>query len=132
MKNIFEAEISNEVIERINKLNDSSTPLWGKMNVSQMLAHCCVPYEMVYDNTHIEAGTFKTFILKLFVKNVVVGPKPYKRNSPTPSAFVIKNERDFETEKNRLVTYIDKTQKLGGSYFDGKKSNSLGNLSESE
>ncbi len=120
MKNIFKAEISNEVIERINKLNDSSTPLWGKMNVSQMLAHCCVPYEMVYDNTHIEAGTFKTFILKLFVKNVVVGPKPYKRNSPTPSAFLIKNQRDFETEKNRLVTYIDKTQKLGGSYFDGK------------
>ena len=49
MKNIFEESVNNEVIERINKLTDNSNAVWGKMNVSQMLAHCNVTYEMAFD-----------------------------------------------------------------------------------
>jgi len=132
MKNIFDADESIDVIARINKLNANSVPQSSKMYVGQMLVHCCVAYEMVFDNTHPEAGAFRTFIMKLFVKNAVVGPKPYKINSPTAPAFLIKDERDFESEKSRLVRHLKETQKLGGSYFDGKKSKSLGNLNENE
>jgi len=38
MKNIFNQEDTDELIGRINKLNDSTQGLWGKMTVSQMLA----------------------------------------------------------------------------------------------
>lgn len=132
MKNIFDAAVTNEVISRINQLTPESKPLWGKMSVSQMLAHNCVTYEMIYDGTHPKAGFFKSLIMKLFVKNIVVGPKPYKKNSPTAPAFIIKDQRDFLTEKTRLIDYLNKTQKLGGAHFDGMESNSFGKLSESE
>ncbi|WP_341224637.1 DUF1569 domain-containing protein [uncultured Arcticibacterium sp.] len=132
MKNIFEASVTNEIIGRINQLSPESKAIWGKMSVAQMLAHCCVTYEMIYDETHPKAGFFKTLIMKLFVKNIVVGPKPYKKNSPTAPAFVIKDQRNFQTEKKRLIDYLNKTQELGGTYFDGKTSNSFGNLTESE
>lgn len=132
MKNIFEASVTNEVIGRINQLSPESKALWGKMSVAQMLAHCNVTYEMIYDDTHPKAGFFKTLIMKLFVKNIVVGPKPYKKNSPTAPAFVIKDARNFQEEKKRLIDYLNQTQKLGGAYFDGKASNSFGKLTESE
>ena len=52
LANIFSKEVSNTVIERINNLTVNSQPKWGKMNVAQMLAHCNVIYEMVYEDKH--------------------------------------------------------------------------------
>lgn len=50
MKNIFDKDVSEEVITRINKLDSTTKPQWGRMNVAQMLAHCNVTYEMVYED----------------------------------------------------------------------------------
>ncbi|WP_235527387.1 hypothetical protein [Pedobacter sp. Leaf41] len=52
MKNIFQPAVNKEVIEIINKLSPNTSQLWGKMNVSQMLAHCNVSYQLVYDSKH--------------------------------------------------------------------------------
>ena len=97
-----------------------------------MMAHCCVAYEMVYENKHKAPNAFMKFFLKLFVKDMVVGPKPYKKNSQTAPAFLIKDERDFETEKARLISYLKKTQELGAEHFDDKESLSFGKLSKAE
>ena len=132
MKNIFEKNISNEVIERINRLTPESKPQWGKMSADQMLAHCNVTYEFVFDNKHKKPSGFKKLMLKTFVKNAVVSEKPYKKNGPTAPEFLIKNEKNFETEKNRLIVYITKTQELGDNYFDNKESHSFGKLTKTE
>jgi hypothetical protein len=132
MKNVFNQADTAEVIARINKLSPSSQALWGKMSVGQMLAHCNVTYEMVYDNIHPAPNAVMKFILKLFVKNVVVSEKPFKKNSQTSPAFIITDSKDFEKEKKRLIDYINKTQKLGDAHFEGKESNSFGALSKSE
>lgn len=121
-----------KVIERINKLTPATKGLWGKMSVAQMLAHCNVSYEMVYDNIHPKPGALMQVMLKLFAKSTVVGNKPYKKNLQTAPQFVIKDEKDFEKEKNRLISYLNKTQELGESYFDGKASHSFGKLSVAE
>ena len=52
MKNVFKQSDAAEVIDRINKLNPETKALWGKMNVTQMLAHCNVTYELIYDDKH--------------------------------------------------------------------------------
>ena len=44
IKSVFNAADVAELIDRINKLTPQSTPLWGKMNVGQMLAHTNVTY----------------------------------------------------------------------------------------
>ena len=69
MKNIFESKITSEVINRINQLTPTTLNLWGKMNVSQMLAHCNVTYEMVYTNNHPKPNFIKKMLLKTFVKD---------------------------------------------------------------
>jgi hypothetical protein len=132
MKNIFSSEVCEEIIARINQLSVQSTPEWGKMNVAQMLAHCNVTYELVFENKHPKPNALVRFLLKVIVKNYVVSDKPFKRSSQTSPAFIIANDRDFETEKSRLIDYINQAQKLGSAYFDGKVSHSFGALKATE
>ena len=132
MENIFDVNISNSLVNRIESLQASKTPIWGKMSVDQMLAHCNVTYEMVYDNKHKKATGFKKFMLNLFVKPIVVNEKPYKKNGRTAPEFLIIDSKNFEAEKNRLIDYIKKTQELGELHFENKESNSFGILTSKE
>lgn len=132
MKNIFEKTVSEGVINRINSLSLNSERKWGKMSVDQMLAHCNVTYELVYDDKHKKPKGFKRWMLKTFVKNAVVSEKPYKKNGRTAPEFLVSSEKDFSQEKERLIAYILKTQALGGDYFDNKESHSFGKLTKTE
>ncbi|MEP7257114.1 MAG: DUF1569 domain-containing protein [Flavitalea sp.] len=132
MKNIFTEADKTELINRINKLTPATERLWGKMDVAQMLAHCNITYEMVFEDIHPKPNAFQKLFIKLFVKDLVVGDKPYKKNIPTAPAFIIKGERNFDKEKNRLTAYIEKTYELGEAYFDDKESLSFGRLSKAQ
>ncbi len=132
MKNIFEKSVSDEMINRINLLTPQSKPQWGKMSVDQMLAHCNVTYELVYDNKHQKPKGFKKLLIKTFVKNAVVSEKPYKKNGMTAPEFLITDEKEFQKEKERLIAYINKTQELGGKHFENKESHSFGKLTSIE
>lgn len=128
MKNVFKVENTTELINRINTLTADSKAVWGTMSVDQMLAHCCVTYEMIYDSKHVKPNTFVKLILKLFIKEVVVGDKTYPKNGKTAPQFIIKDERDFAKEKVRLIDFMLRTQQLGESDFEGKESHSFGKL----
>jgi hypothetical protein len=132
MQNIFLKEDCNQFINRIDQLKPETQPLWGKMSVDQMLAHCNVTYEMVYDNIHPRPNVLIKLLLKFLAKNKVVSETPYPRNLSTASQFIIKGDRDFELEKNRLISYIQKTQELGEKEFEGKESLCFGVLSSKE
>ena len=132
LPNIFTKEVSDEIIQRLNNLKPDSQPLWGKMNSSQMLAHCNVAYEMVYDNIHPAPKAFMKFILKLLVREKVVGEKPFGHNLKTAPQFVITDTKNFDSEKQRLIEYINKTLQLGESHFDNKENASFGPMTKSE
>jgi hypothetical protein len=132
MPDIFHPDTTLELVERLNNLTPESQPLWGSMNVAQMLAHCNVTYEMVYTDKHPKPKVLMKFILKNFVKKSVVGDKPYPKNGRTAPAFKIVDEREFDKEKQQLINHIIQTQELGASHFDGKESHSFGALSIKE
>lgn len=132
LPNIFTKSVTEEVIERINALTPSTQGKWGKMSVDQMLAHCNVSYELIYENKHPKPNAFMKLILKLLVKNKVVSEQLYQQNGQTAPQFIIRDDKNFELEKNRLINYIKKTQELGESHFDGKESHSFGALNKTE
>ncbi|MDW5289629.1 DUF1569 domain-containing protein [Formosa sp. PL04] len=132
LPNIFNTDVSEHIIQRINNLKPEVQPRWGKMTVSEMLAHCNVTYEMVYEDKHPKPNFLMKVIMIAFIKKIVTGETPFKHNGQTAPAFKIKDSRHFETEKSRLVEYINKTQKLGKSNFDNKVSHSFGKLSITE
>jgi hypothetical protein len=132
LPNIFTAQVSADIISRINKLTPTTQALWGKMSVSQMLAHCSVTYEMIFEHIHAKPNFLVRFILKAFVKSKVVGEASYPQGGPTAPQFVITDERDFEREKERLIDYINRVQQMGEAAFDTKESHSFGVLSKAE
>jgi Protein of unknown function (DUF1569) len=132
LPNIFTKDVSENLIQRINNLSNTTNPTWGKMSVDQMLAHCNVTYEMAYENIHAKPNFFMKFILKMLVKNVVVNENPYAKNSRTAPQFLMIESKDFDLEKKRLIDYITKTQQLGENHFDNKESHSFGILNKTE
>lgn len=132
MKNIFSAQDSEQYIERINALRPDTQPQWGKMSVAQMLAHCNVTYEMMYEDKHKKPGMILRWVLKSFVKPKVVNEEMYPKNNRTAPQFIISDERDFEKEKSRLIAYIRQTQQLGAAHFEGRESHSFGALTSTE
>jgi len=130
--NLFDEKEANDSLQRIESLTPETQAQWGKMNVAQMLAHCNVAYDLTYTDKYPKPKGFQKFLIKLFAKNVVVGPKPYKKNSRTAPVFLIADQRDFEREKQLLIENIKNTQKLGADHFDGKESHAFGPLSTTE
>jgi hypothetical protein len=102
------------------------------MSVDKMLAHCNVTYEMLYDEKYPKPNAFLKFILKTFVKNKVVSETLYGKNGKTAPEFIIKEAKNFDAEKARLIEFINKTQALGQDYFEGKESHSFGVLNKTE
>ncbi|MCC6187281.1 MAG: DUF1569 domain-containing protein [Chitinophagaceae bacterium] len=132
LPNVFNNQVSNQLIDRIKTLSPNTNASWGKMNVGQMLAHCNVTYEMVFEDKHPKPGAMMKWIMKMMVKDIVVNEKAFKHNSRTAPQFLITNERIFEQEQKRLIDHISKTQALGTDFFEQKESHSFGKLTATE
>ena len=132
LPSIFERAVADRIIGRINQLTPSSQTQWGKMDVARMLAHCNVTYELVYDNIHAKPNGLVRLLLKMMVKKSVVSETPYKHNLRTGPQFLIVDPKVFDTEKKRLIDYINRVQQEGANAFEGRDSNSFGLLSSVE
>ncbi|HTM93465.1 MAG TPA: DUF1569 domain-containing protein [Flavisolibacter sp.] len=112
MHSLFEPTTAAEIISRIQKLQPTSRAQWGKMNVAQMMAHCCAPLETYFNESKVK----KSFIGMLFGKVVfrqLISDKPWRRNLPTAKNFKITDVRNFEEEKNKLVNIVNRFSSEG-------------------
>ncbi len=129
---IFSAETSAALHARIDKLTAETPALWGKMNVSQMLAHCSFPYLQAMGRHNKTAPFFMKLVVKLMFKKSMTNTVPYKQGLPTSPSFVVVDEKEFETEKAQLKSLITEFQQLGRNHFEGKAQASLGKLNSVE
>jgi Protein of unknown function (DUF1569) len=106
MKNLFDTEAYNEIISRLNTLNAGTQRKWGKMNAAQMLAHCAEPFIISLSEKKIPRP-FVSYLFGWMAKRMVLAEKPYKPGLPTAKQLIIKDERDFETEKKKLCALME-------------------------
>jgi hypothetical protein len=107
MKTIFHPEEKEQILLRLEKLSQQSKAQWGKMNVSQMLAHCATAMRVPLGEYQPKPEFIS--IMGRFMKKSILSEKPFGKNAPTAKAFVIKDERQFETEKKN---FLDAFRKL--------------------
>ena len=105
MKNLFQQETITLIKNRIDQLEHSAQPLWGKMNVAQMLAHCKYALDMASGEIN-PPRIFLGRIIGPLVKSVYYNEKEFSKNSPTDPMVKVVNQRDFDTEKEKLVSAI--------------------------
>ena len=107
IKSLLDPTAKQEIILRIQKLNPQSPSQWGKMNVSQMLAHLQMPLGVAI-GTHKLKRTMFGRIFGPIAKPMLFNSKPTKKNLPTDKTFVMTgSEREFDVEKNKLIAMID-------------------------
>lgn len=105
VKNLFDAATFREVLDRIDQLSPESQRRWGKMNVSQMLAHCKQAFKVPLSNQPMP----RMFIGRLLgwaIKHKLYNDSPWQQGLPTAPDFRIKDERDFATEKKELLELV--------------------------
>lgn len=107
VKNLFDPAAKQEIIERINKLTPQTQRVWGKMDVSQMLAHLQMPMGVALGD-HALKGNFLMRLILPFFKKMLWDDKPYKRSLPTDKTFVMASPKDFENEKQKLLSMINR------------------------
>ena len=108
IKNLFDPSVKQEIVNRINKLTPQTKQLWGKMNVSQMLAHVQMPIQIAY-GTHQPQGSFLLRLIGPLFKSKLWDNKPYKQSLPTDPTFVMTGQdKEFEKEKTALLELVNK------------------------
>src|SRR5271168_1085047 len=107
MKNLFEPATTEEVNERMAHLRPDSERQWGKMSPAQALAHCTAAMEVSVGLRFPPRNLIGRLIGRRVLKSFLAG-KPFPRNSPTDKSFVVKDDRDFAMERQRLLKLIDR------------------------
>lgn len=107
MKTIFDKTSRDGLIARINKLQENSTPQWGKMNVYQMLKHCTVYENMMLGKTKYKRAFLGRLFGPMALKDFIKDESPLKRNMPTLTELKITgNSIDFESERKKWISLI--------------------------
>jgi len=108
MKSVFDKTTREQLINRINSLNENSSAQWGKMNIYQMLKHCTVCDEMFLGKKQYKRVFLGRLLGKMALKNMLKDEAPLKQGSPTGTAFQIKETiGDFGGEKKKWLSLVE-------------------------
>ena len=108
MKTIFDQSVRNELITRINNLDEQSPAEWGKMNVSQMIRHCALWEEMAQGKKKYKWTFLGRIFGRMVLKGVVKDETPLRRNTPTIPDLIIKDKiGDDVKDKQRWISLIE-------------------------
>jgi hypothetical protein len=113
MKNLYDAAQAQEVKQRITSLRPDSARLWGSMNAPQAVAHCSGGLEMALGDRNpprVFAGRLFGWIIKPLALR---DDAPMRRNSPTMPELIVRDDRNLDAERTRLVTLIDRFAAAG-------------------
>jgi len=114
MKNIFEKEVKEEILNRLENLKVDSTRHWGKMTITQMLAHCTRSIKIANGETKLKRAWIGR-IFSPFVKSLYYNDKPFAKNVPLGIDPHVPDEKFFEEEKVKLKKIINDFSEGGES-----------------
>ena len=117
MKTIFDKSTRDELISRINKLDESSPIQWGKMNVYQMLKHCTMWEEMALGRKKYKRAFVGRIFGKIALKKLLKNEDPLSRNTPTIPELRVTGTGDVATEKRKWVALLDEYEHFSNTDF---------------
>lgn len=102
-------EATEKLTRRINQLKAASQPKWGKMTVTQMMAHCSTALQMAFGDIPVKV-TFSP-LAAAFARFAFITLLPFpKGKTPTApeldAAKGLKYTDDFEAEKSKLIDQL--------------------------
>ena len=113
MPSIFSPSDNAALQERIQKLAADTPAQWGKMNAAQMLAHCQVPIRVALGEVKLKRGIIGLLFGGSAKRKYILSDKAFERDLPTDPNFLMKDARDFDTEKAGLLPLVQRFAQQG-------------------
>jgi hypothetical protein len=131
MPSLFEPAVASSILQRIENFNATNQRQWGKMTAAQVLTHLRIVLELATGDRTEKPNLFGK-IMGPFIKKVVMTEKPYKQGLPTGPSFIIKEDKNFEEEKAKLIATYKKFIDAGETVAEGLKHPLFGKLTAYE
>ncbi|MBV8389907.1 MAG: DinB family protein [Mucilaginibacter sp.] len=116
MKTTLDKATRDELITRIQNLNENSQAQWGKMNVSQMIRHCTEWEDLASGKMKCKQVFVGRLFGKMALRSVLKDETPLKRNTPTAPELKTTGNGDVSAEKEK---WISKLKEQGQFSHDG-------------
>ena len=107
MKSLFITENYNEILNRIKTLDENSKPIWGKMDVAQMLSHCAGPLQVSLEKLTLKKPNVLLRMLLSLFKSSLYNDKPWKHGLTTAKEYRVVVPKQFNTEKAKLLGLVE-------------------------
>jgi Protein of unknown function (DUF1569) len=118
MKSIFDKKIRDEVISRINLLNETNSAQWGKMNLYQMLKHCTLWEEMIQGKKQYKRMFIGRLFGKMALKIVLKDETPLRHSTPTLPELIIKEkDGNVVNQKAEWISRIEEYANFSNKEF---------------
>lgn len=130
MKSLVEEEAVSEVKGRLEALDRGREAKWGKLSVTEMLAHCQRGLEVPLGMRELKRPNIFLRTLMKLVKPSMYNETRWRKNLPTLPEFRVDSYGDFEQEREKLNALIDEFRsRQGGEWPDHPV---LGDFSEEQ
>jgi len=122
----------DEVQQRLSRLQPDQPRQWGTMSPAQMLAHCSLGLEMAAGEINPPRALIGRILGPIIKPMAFRESEPMRRNSPTSRELVVKDDRNFESERRRLSGLIDRFAAAGPAGCTAHPHAFFGSLSPDE
>lgn len=118
MKSVLDKATRDELINRINSLNENRRPQWGKMNTYQMMKHCTLWEEMLSGEIKCKQVFIGRVFGKMALKSLLKDESPLKHSTPTsPELRVPETEGDIASQKATWIALIEHNAQSSNTGF---------------
>lgn len=108
MKSVFDNNVRQELVNRINSLTPQHQAQWGKMNAFQMAKHCTSCEDMFHGKIKIKRVFIGRLIGPMLLKKALKADAPFGRNAPTaPILKTTSDSGDIEQQKKDWISRIE-------------------------
>jgi hypothetical protein len=108
MKNLYDPASAAEVRARIASLSPASPRQWGRMTVAQALAHLAASLEWAVGDQRPPRMMLGYVFGPIAKARTLRDEKPIPRNTPTAPELLVRDDRDLERERRRLLALVDR------------------------
>jgi len=99
------------ILTRLDRLQTTSTPRWGRMNVAQMLSHLCDSCRMALGDMPVKSRNFR-LAHGFPVKHLMLYVLPFPKSAPTAPELLSSTAESFDGERDRLKRLIARMDPL--------------------
>jgi len=119
MKSIFNKADQNEIIKRIDSLDQNSKAAWGKMSVEQMVKHCILCEDYYFGNVAVKRALLGRIIGKMAIRGILKpGNTLLRKNAPSVPAFLVTGPvTDLDSQKRTWKSLIERYDSFTAENF---------------